>query len=218
MSPEFAKAVDPVFLYVFRLIDQINEGAQPSQEEERVRIRGMLDQAGAVLGQTQDWELAKYALASWIDEMLIVETPWRGSEWWKNNSLEWEYFNSQDCSEQFYLKAKVASTLRRKDALEVFYVCVVMGFRGMYRDPQRAAAMSESYQLPPNLDTWARQTSMAIQLRQGRPPIGEVTATVEGAPPLDGPFSLIWATLAGVVFTMLTALVAILFLLPALSQ
>jgi len=215
MSPEFAKAVDPVFLYVFRLIDQIQEGVQPHPEEERVRVRGMLDQAGAVLGQTPDWELAKYALASWIDEMLIVEAPWRGNDWWKNNSLEWEYFNSQDCSEQFYLKAKEASTLRRKDALEVFYVGVVMGFRGMYRDPQRAAAMSEALQLPPNLDTWARQTAMAIQLRQGRPPIGEQSVVVGGAPPLDGPFSLIWASLAGVVFTMLAALVAILFLLPS---
>ena len=211
MSPEFAKAVDPVFLYVFRLIDQIQEGAQPHPEEERVRVRGMLDQAGAVLGQTPDWELAKYALASWIDEMLIVEAPWRGNDWWKNNSLEWEYFNSQDCSEQFYLKAKEASGLRRKDALEVFYVCAVMGFRGLYRDLNRAAVFTESLQLPLDLDTWARQAAMSIQLKLGRPPISEVSVAIEGAPPLNGPFSLIWASLAGLILTVLTGLFAALF-------
>jgi type VI secretion system protein ImpK len=215
MTPEFAKAVDPVFLHVFRLIDRITDGENASQEEERAGIRGKLDQAAAALGETPDWELTKYALVSWIDEMLIVESPWQGSEWWKNNSLEWEYFNSQDCSEQFYLKAKEASTLRRKDALEVYYVAVVLGFRGMYRDPQRALLMSEALQLPPNLETWTRQISMAIQLRQGRPQIGETSTLVEGAPPLEGPFSLIRASLAGVILTLLAVVLAFSLLLTS---
>ncbi len=212
MSPEFAKAVDPVFLYVFGLLDRIEQGTPVPQEEERVRIRGLVDQVDAVLGQTPDAQLAKYALVSWIDEVLI-EAPWEGSEWWKNNSLEWECFSSQDRSEQFYVKAKEASTLRRKDALEVFYVCVVLGFRGLYRDPNRAAVFTEALQLPLDLETWARQTSMALQLRQGRPPISEATVAVAGAPPLGGPFALVWASLAGLVLTMVTGMVVVLFLL-----
>ena len=212
MTPEFAKAVDPVFLHVFGLLDRLGHGARVSPEEERVRLRGLVDQADAAWGHTPDGELAKYAIVSWIDEMLTVETPWQGSEWWKNNSLEWECFKTQDRSEQFYLKAKEASGLRRKDALEVFYVCVVMGFRGLYRDANRAAAFTEALQLAPDLETWARQTSMAIQLKLGRPPISEVSVPVEGAPPLDGPFSLIWASLAGVILTVVTGLVAALFL------
>jgi type VI secretion system protein ImpK len=110
------------------------------------------------------------------------------------------------------VKAKEASSLRRKDALEVYYVCVVMGFRGLYRDLNRAAAFSEALGLPPDLDTWARQTAMAIQLKLGRPPISEATVSIEGAPPLDGPFSFIWAALAGLILTVLTGLVAALFL------
>jgi type VI secretion system protein ImpK len=212
MTPEFAKAVDPVFLHVFGLLDRLGRGVQPSPEEERLRIRGMIDQADAVWGHSPDADLAKYAIVSWIDEVLIAEDSWQGSDWWKNNSLEWECFKTQDRSEQFYLKAKEASGLRRKDALEVFYVCVVMGFRGLYRDLNRAASFTEALQLPPDLETWARQTSMAIQLKLGRPPISEVTVPIEGAPPLDGPFSLIWASLAGLILTVLTGLVAALFL------
>ncbi len=213
MTPEFAKAVDPVFLHVFGLLDRIERNVQTSPEEERVRIRGVIDQADAMLGHTPDADLAKYALVSWIDEMLIIEAPWPGSQWWGNNSLEWEYFKTQDRSEQFYLKAKEASTQRKKDSLEVYYVAVVMGFRGMYRDPQRAAALCEALQLPPDLETWARQTSMVLQLRLGRPPISETTVTIGGAPPLNGPFSLIWGALAGVILTVLTALVGALFLI-----
>ncbi len=212
MTPEFAKAVDPVFLHVFGLLDRLGRGVQPSPEEERLRVRGLIDRADADWGHTPDSELAKYALVCWIDEMLVAEAPWQGSEWWKNNSLEWEYFKTQDRSEQFYVKAKEASSLRRKDALEVFYVCVVMGFRGLYRDLNRAASFSEALQLPPDLDTWARQAAMAIQLKLGRPPISEVSVPIEGAPPLNGPFSLIWASLAGLILTVLTGLVATLFL------
>jgi type VI secretion system protein ImpK len=211
MTPEFAKAVDPVFLHVFGLLDRLGRGVQPSPEEERLRMRGLIDQADAIWGHTPDAELAKYAIVSWIDEMLVAEAPWQGSEWWKNNSLEWEYFKTQDRSEQFYVKAKEASSLRRKDALEVFYVCVVMGFRGLYRDLNRAASFSEVLQLPPDLDTWARQAAMSIQLKLGRPPISEVSVPIEGAPPLNGPFSLIWASLAGLILTVLTGLVAALF-------
>jgi type VI secretion system protein ImpK len=212
MTPEFAKAVDPVFLHVFGLLDRLGRGVQPSPEEERLRVRGLIDQADAIWGHTPDAELAKYAIVAWIDEMLVAEAPWQGSEWWKNNSLEWEYFKTQDRSEQFYVKAKEASSLRRKDALEVFYVCVVMGFRGLYRDLNRAASFSEVLQLPPDLDTWARQAAMSIQLKLGRPPISEVSVPIEGAPPLNGPFSLIWASLAGLILTVLTGLVAALFL------
>ncbi|MGQ9575793.1 MAG: DotU family type IV/VI secretion system protein [Thermoguttaceae bacterium] len=211
MTPEFAKGIDPIFLYVFGLVDRVERGEQPAPEEERVRIRGLVDQAEAIWGHTPDAELAKYAVVSWIDEMLIIEVPWQGSEWWKNNALEWEYFKTQDRSEQFYLKAREASGLRKKDALEAFYICVVMGFRGLYRDPNRAAALTEALQLPADLETWARQTSMAIQLRLGRPPISEVSVPIEGAPPLNGPFSLIWASVAGLVLSVLTGLLCALF-------
>jgi hypothetical protein len=53
---------------------------------------------------------------------------------------------------------------------------------------------------------------MAIQLKLGRPPISEVSVPLEGAPPLNGPFSLIWASLAGLILTVVTGLVAALFL------
>ncbi len=111
------------------------------------------------------------------------------------------------------MKAKEASSLPRKEALETFYVCVVLGFRGLYRDPVAAAALAEPRQLPPNLETWARQTSMAIQLGQGRPPISESSEPIEGAPPLEGPFLLMWSSLFGVILAIFTMIFAWLFLI-----
>ena len=214
MTPEFAKAVDPVFLCVLDLLDRIDRDAMRAVEEERLRIRGCLDQAEAMLGQGPDWQVAKYGLVAWIDEVL-VDAHWADSVWWKENCLEWEEFKTLDRSEQFYLKAKEASSMRRKDALEVFYIGVVLGFRGLYRDPNRTEALHGALELPPDLESWAKQASMAIQLGRGIPPISDASEPIDGAPPLDGPFTLIWASAAGVVLAVLAVVVGMLFFVEA---
>jgi type VI secretion system protein ImpK len=122
--------------------------------------------------------------------------------------MEVELFNTRLCNEQFYVKAKEASTLARRDALEVFYVCVVLGFRGLYRDPMAAAMLAEPRGLPPDLEMWARQTAMAIQLGQGRPPITDSSVAGAGAQPMEGPFLLIASALGGVVLAALDVILA----------
>jgi len=211
MTPKFATAVDPVYMHVLGMLDRIARGENPSPADERLRIRGWLDQAEGRLGHGQDWQLAKYALVSWIDEVLI-DAPWEGRGWWKENALEVEIFNTRLRNEQFYLKAKEASSLPHKDALETYYVCAVLGFRGLYRDPVAAAALTQPRQLPADLDTWARQTSMAIQLGQGRPQISETSEPVAGAPPLEGPFLLIWSSLSTVILAVFVMIFVWLFI------
>jgi type VI secretion system protein ImpK len=210
MTPRFSKAVDPIFLHVLGLLERIGRGEQPSPKDERLWIHGLIDQAEGQLGQGPEWQLAKYALVSWIDDVLI-EAPWEGRGWWKENALEVEIFNTRLRNEQFYVKAKEASSLPQKDALEVFYVGVVLGFRGLYRDPAVAAALAEPRQLPADLETWAKQTSMAIQLGQGRPPLSDASRPIEGAPPLDGPHMAVWSAFLGVILAMLIAIFAWLF-------
>ena len=213
MTPEFAEAVDPIFMRVLGLLERIDRGENPPAENERLHIRGFLDQAEARLGQREDWRLAKYALISWIDEVLI-DAPWSNRGWWENNSLEFELCTTRERANEFYLKAKEASALTRKDALEVFYVAVVLGFRGVYRNPEDASTLSDLFQLPPNLESWAKQTALSIQLGQGRPKMSEESISIEGAPPLEGPFLLIWAILAGIGLSVFIVLFAWFFLMP----
>jgi type VI secretion system protein ImpK len=213
MTPEFAAAVDRVFLHALRLLERIGRGEDPPAEDERLRIRGWMDQSEGQLGGRDDWKLAKYALVSWIDEVLI-DAPWSGSGWWYENPLEVEIFNTRVCNEQFYVKAQEAAALVRKDALEVFYLCVVLGFRGLYRDPVAAVALAEPRGLPGDLETWAKQTAMAIKLGQGRPRISDASKPGEGAPPLEGVSTLIWSSLAGVLLAGFVAILACMVFFP----
>ena len=107
----------------------------------------------------------------------------------------------------FFTKAKQATSLTRRDALETYYLSVVLGFRGMYRDPS-AAFLAEQLELPQTLEAWASQTARSIQLGQGRPPIAESRRAGEGAPPLEGKFSLIGMSLLMAILAAVAAMMA----------
>jgi len=195
MTPKFAQAIDPVMLHVLGLLDRISREERPSAPDERLRIRTLIDQAEALLGANEQWQLAKYAVAAWTDEML-VDAPWEGRDWWSNNVLEVELFSSRECYDRFYVLAKEASALANRDALEVFYICVVLGFRGLYRDPDFSRSTIQSLGLPPDVESWARQAAMSVRLGQGRPQITGKKRDLVGAPPLRGRYVALWSGLA----------------------
>jgi type VI secretion system protein ImpK len=195
MTPRFAQAVDPILLHVLGLLDRIGRGDQPAPQDERLRLRALIDQGEAIVGSGPEWESAKYALTSWADEMLI-DAPWDGHTWWSNNAMEVELFQTRSCFDQFYIRALEATTLARRDALEVYYVCVVLGFRGLYRDPDVASSFIQNYGLPPDLESWAKQAAMAVRLGQGRPALPSPSREVIGAPPQRGRATAVWLALA----------------------
>jgi type VI secretion system protein ImpK len=213
MTPKFSEAVDPIFLHVLRLLERIDRGEPTSAKEERQHIRDLISQAEGHLGQAPDWQLAKYALVSWIDEVLI-EASWDGGTWWRENALEQEIFSGMRAYHQFYARAREATALPRRDALEVFYVCVVLGFRGLYRDPVEAVTEVESLGLPADLETWARQTSTAIKLGQGLPPITDKGILPNGAPALESKAFFVSYLLIAVVLAGINLIVFLAFILP----
>ena len=206
MTPNFAQAVDPIFLYMLALLDRIGRNTKLVAREERARIRALIDEAEARLGLGTEWELAKYALISWIDEML-VDAFWDGREWWSNNVMEIEFFNSRQCHEKFFIKAQQASTITGRDALEVYYVCVILGFRGLYHDNETSATVAQSLNLPTDLNEWARQTALSIRLGQGRDQLSAPGGEISGAPPLRSRASVVWPWLAAALSAAVTVVI-----------
>lgn len=198
MTPKFAKAVDRVFLAVLELLERIERNQPVDVQEERVQIINKIDHAQAMLGETEEWNYAKYALASWIDSML-TGAPWAGNAAWEERPLEIHYFRTRDHYTNYYQFAAKATGFQNKDALEVYYLCVVMGYRGMYGDNQ-GLHFAANWGLPTSMEEWARQTARSIQLGQGRPPVHERPQLGNGAPPLNGRGSLFGMAVFGVVF------------------
>ena len=212
MKPSFSKTVDPVFLHVLELLERIAANEAPDPVEERNRIRARLDRAELSFGQAQDWQLAKYGIVAWIDEMLI-EAVWDGADWWKEQPLEFEIFRTATAYSRFYEMAEEASQLVRKDALEVFYICVVLGFRGMYKDPTAAvdAAETMKFDLPQTMEGWAKRSGSTIQVAQDVPRIDERPMPGEGAPWRDGKFLSIGSWMTALVLAVILVTIVILY-------
>jgi type VI secretion system protein ImpK len=188
MTPDVAKAIDPIFEYVLGLLDRIelgDEPADPRQTLSYIHTR-LLPRAEEELSAKYgpQWRLAKYALVCWIDE-LLTRTHWSGREWWISNPLEFLLFQTGDGAILFYVNAKQAVGQSTADALEVFYLCVILGFRGIYEKPEEHGLDIAANDLPPNVEEWLRRTGEGIRLSplagpaiSGRQPAG--------APPLGG--------------------------------
>ena len=132
MTPAFSKAVDPIFLHMVALLDRIEKVEPLNAQEVHLAILKLIETAEDSLASQRraEWELAKYALVAWIDE-LLVEISWTGQEWWGENVLEQHLFDTREAYERFFSAATEASQMTEKDAFEVFYVCVILGFRGL---------------------------------------------------------------------------------------
>jgi type IV/VI secretion system ImpK/VasF family protein len=87
----------------------------------------------------------RYALACWLDEIFILDSAWRDQ--WNVNSMESTLFKSRERATEFWAQAQRAQTRPTWDALEVYYLCVMLGFRGeMIEKPAELAAWRDGIQ------------------------------------------------------------------------
>jgi type VI secretion system protein ImpK len=105
----------------------------------------------------------RYALVCWLDEVFVLDPVWGGQ--WNEHKLEVSIFGTNDRAWMFWEKARRASNRTDTDVLEVYYLCVLLGFRGELRDdPAKLQAWttvargqiekgpSQSWPAPPELD------------------------------------------------------------------
>jgi len=165
MTPRFSEAVDPIFLQVFDLLERIDQGVTISPMEEKRKIEDLLKRADKLLiAEAEHWDLAKYLLVAWIDEMLVTAYAWEGKDWWRDNVLEWSIFRTRQCNDQYFVSSNRSRSENLDNPVQLSFLGVVLGFRGLYRDARLSRPLIEKYQLPDNLDDWAKQFGTAAQL------------------------------------------------------
>lgn len=174
MKEEIANLVHPVFSYGLRLKDRLarGEAANLDMYNEQQQLKGLLlseleakrladyggdrgsdasmmgGHTGTVTGsrRTADSFLGiRYALVCWLDEIFIADSPW--SQEWNERKLEFALYGSNDRAWTFWDQARKAEARPGGDALEVFFLCVVLGFRGELREqPDRLQAWMSATQ------------------------------------------------------------------------
>ena len=206
MTPKFAHAVDDVFVYVIDLLSRIERNEQPNHRDERSKIRELLDNAEVRIDSREEAKLVKYALVAWIDEAL-TQAEWNARKEWQAKTLENSYFKTDNAPVQFFVKAREAQEFVNKDALELFYICVMVGFRGIYSGPSGGDTAIQNG-LDASLDTWIEKTAAAV--RENKPDRGTISATpqfIDVAAPLEARFQFLGMSL--LTFVLAVAAVAV---------
>lgn len=182
MTPEFIPAALPMLAKVVALCDEAATSDGTNAEALRNDFLAAMEAATAKMRgpRGEEWALASYALACLIDELLIVEIPWAGREWWENHAVEVELFGTRRRATEFFDRVSTAASYPDPAALIVYMACVVMGFRGILRDK------------PDALEAWMRSNGQAIRLSYGRPAVPTQGQGLSGASPLRNATALVW--------------------------
>jgi hypothetical protein len=152
MREEMADQVAPVLTYVFHILEKLR-GQSESLDLKQVQgvLKGLLSgdvhpplwadfggEGRSAPSATESFLGVRYALVCLLDELFVFGSPW--SEAWNASKLEWALFQTSDRAWKFWAQAQLADGRLGADALEVFLVCVFLGFRGNLRDqPERLA-------------------------------------------------------------------------------
>jgi type VI secretion system protein ImpK len=77
---------------------------------------------------------AKYALIAYTDEIVLNST-WPGRTTWMQKPLQLEFFGEHTAGEVFFerLQKLRESGSQYIDLLELYYICIQLGFQGKYR-------------------------------------------------------------------------------------
>jgi type VI secretion system protein ImpK len=150
MTSTFCELVHPVIASALDLKDRLDNKETPDLDAEhrrlleRLRATGDVRQQSDYAGDGTVFLGARYALACWIDELFIVHSAW--AEPWSNRPFEVALYGTRERAGKFWDQADLV--LRRPnsprapiapglDAMETFFLCIVLGFRGRYLENPR---------------------------------------------------------------------------------
>ncbi|HVS38397.1 MAG TPA: DotU family type IV/VI secretion system protein [Gemmataceae bacterium] len=133
MREEIAELVHPVVAHALNLRSRLERGERLNFADEQAELRGLLKTQNEAqrwpdyAGDGERFLGIRYALTCWVDEILI-DSPWEHQ--WNERKLEEQLYFTNDRAFRFWQQADVAQSRSGTDALEVFYLCVMLGFRG----------------------------------------------------------------------------------------
>jgi len=122
---------------VFDLILRLKAGIVAPSNELRPQVAALLEdfekRAERYRFNHKIIQVSKFALASFVDETVLTNNfPLRDE--WEKNPLQLEYFGEQLAGNKFFdkLQAMLKQIETTQDAVEIYYVCMLLGFKGRY--------------------------------------------------------------------------------------
>ena len=122
---------------IFDLILRLKAGIVAPSNELRPKIMGLLtdfdQRAERYRFNHKIVQVSKFALAAFVDETVLTNNFPLKIEWEKN-PLQLELFGEQLAGNKFFdkLESMLKQIETTQDAVEVYYFCMLLGFKGRY--------------------------------------------------------------------------------------
>jgi type VI secretion system protein ImpK len=122
---------------IFDLILRLKGGIIAPSNNLRPKVASLLkdfeDRANRYRFDSKIVQVAKFALASFVDETILTNNFPLKDEWEKY-PLQLEYFGEQLAGNKFFdkLQAMLKQIETTQDAVEIYYICMLLGFKGRY--------------------------------------------------------------------------------------
>jgi len=122
---------------IFDLILRLKAGIVAPSNDLRPKCKGMLDdferRAERYRINHKIVQVSKFALAAFVDETVLLNN-FPNRDQWEKSALQLELFGEQLAGNKFF--EKLESMLKQidvtQDAVEIYYVCMLLGFKGRY--------------------------------------------------------------------------------------
>jgi type IV/VI secretion system ImpK/VasF family protein len=129
--------------FTLNLVDEIHTSPQDVDAKECrgtcVELLRAFDQSESL---PETFQLAKYALTAWIDD-LLCRAKWPHAAAWRQYPLEQELFGTTCRHWRFFEQAETALCRGDWNALLVFRFCVEFGFLGIYAKDRVRVRLSD---------------------------------------------------------------------------
>jgi len=135
VATPFARAAGDVFATVL-LFQVAPEVERPSLGAFRTQMLGLIESfvksSQAQQAAPGDVEEARFALVAWIDEC-VNTCGWKSTAEWERDPLQRQLFGTRRAGVEFFEHLEKLRP-ENADALEVYFLCLALGFRGDYAD------------------------------------------------------------------------------------
>jgi type VI secretion system protein ImpK len=190
--PAPVRLVD-LFADLFLLAASLQTSDPGDSAQVRAHILDLLGRA-SVRGKDAGYEPglvdeARFAVVALLDELILSST-WPGREAWRGNPLQRELFRLNTAGEEFFIRLEKirAARAENRPLLEVYQVCLALGFEGRFKllGPEKLELLRRELAG----DLGSARTSMDGLAPHWQPPDQAPETVGEGVP--------VWLTLAGV--------------------
>ena len=123
----------PVFDLILRLKSGIVQPSNDLRPQITQLLKDFEERALRYRYRESIIQVAKFALASFVDETVLTNN-FPLKEDWERYPIQLEHFGEQLAGNKFYdkLEAMLRQIDVTADAVEVYYVCMLLGFKGRY--------------------------------------------------------------------------------------